>query len=42
MSESNKVALAKLRLLKEIEDTLSLPTFEEWLSQNAQTTLFTA
>ena len=40
MSESSKVALAKLRLLKEIEDTLSLPTFEEWLSQNAQTSLF--
>jgi hypothetical protein len=42
MSESNKVALAKLRLLKEIEDTLSLPPFEEWLSQNAQTSLFRA
>lgn len=40
MSESNKVALAKLRLQKEIEDTLSLLTFEEWLSQNAQASLF--
>ena len=42
MSETNKVALAKLRLLKEIEDTLSLATFEEWLAQNAQTSLFRA
>jgi hypothetical protein len=42
MSDANKVALAKLRLQKEIEDTLSLPTFEEWLSQNTQTSLFRA
>jgi hypothetical protein len=42
MSEANKVALAKLRLQKEIEDALPLPAFEEWLSQNAQTSLFRA